>query len=684
MKSWLLCIALIALSACATSSPTGRPGADSDGSENDGQMLAPHLPMPATASGTGADAKEHKDYQELYVAFRKQLHSVALTRAQAFLKKYPQSGLVAYVENLRGLSYLAKRELPAAIAAFRRAIEWGKRFGPRMDGFVQYIRYNLAAAYFSEKRFDEAENSLNLIRADWVDRPNQIKIGYLKAKVARERRMPERAARALLSAAAALTPEQSNNTKNPLRVLLSSSLMDIESSVELSRIADENAESPLRDAVLYRLAEVQRATGDAASAGAYIQELISRYPQSPLLGFAKDLAGGSQLTDSRPESPTTIGVLLPLSGKLAPYGKRSLNAILQGFELFGAPPSNAPSPIRVIVEDSGEEAADALAALERLVKNAGVSAVLGPMTGKGLTEVSNRAQDLGVPLISLTRYEAPKNSVVVQAGITIRMQAQEAARLAMDRLKAKRFAILYPKDPAGIETMNAFWDAVIDEGGVIAGVEAYESGETDFRAAIDRLAGTYYKEARQKELDEMEKVREELQIKKRTRKTESYFALKPIVDFDAVFIADGPQASGQIIPTFAFRDIDQMRFVGTSLWNSQDLLRRITNEGNRIFFPDVLTAQAIPESYARFAATYRETFGEDPTMLEAIAYDAARATSLVVRTLSSSATRGDVLEGLRSLRQFPGALGPLSYGENGFQRTFRLVTIQKGQFSPLE
>src|SRR5262249_41889348 len=146
---------------------------------------------------------------------------------------------------------------------------------------------------------------------------------------------------------------------------------------------------------------------------------------------------------------------------------------------------------------------------------------------------------------------------------------------AVQQLGIHKFAMIYPRDKVGEEISQYFWDEVEGMGAQVVGAETYAPGETDFRQAVDKLSGLYYSEARQRELDELAKKREQDKIKKRTRKTEAYFNLRPITDYEAVFIPDEPKVAGQIIPTFAYRDVDHVKFLGTSAWNSPEFPSRV-------------------------------------------------------------------------------------------------------------
>jgi ABC-type branched-subunit amino acid transport system substrate-binding protein len=266
-------------------------------------------------------------------------------------------------------------------------------------------------------------------------------------------------------------------------------------------------------------------------------------------------------------------------------------------------------------------------------------------------------------------------------GFTPRTQAREIARFAIETRGLKRFAILHPRDRFGEEFSQAFWDAVEALGGEIVAYESYPPGETDFRQSIDRLSGLYYTEAREKELADLAEQRKALNITRKTRKTEMYFNLKPIVDYEAVFIPDEPKVVGQILPTFAYRDVPKVQFLGINTWNSPELFQRAQAWAAGSVFTEAFHPESGPAQARKFAARYRQTYDTDPGAIEALAFDAA---AVVERVLSEGAiTRAEVRDGLRAMNRFPGVTGELGWRPEGFTRRVSILGINRaGQITP--
>ncbi|MEK6704693.1 MAG: penicillin-binding protein activator [Bdellovibrionota bacterium] len=383
-----------------------------------------------------------------------------------------------------------------------------------------------------------------------------------------------------------------------------------------------------------------------------------------------------------------VGVLLPTKGKFAKFGNRVILGIQMALRVFNL--SEPASQITLVIEDSGEEPEHAIAALNKLVLKYHALAVIGPLLSKGIEQVRERAQELGVPMISLAKYmgkpmgpKVSSSEYFIDAGLSLKTQIEELAKYAVHKLGLRKFAILTPGDKTGAEARSHFWNTIEAEGGVIVGVDSYSTTETDFRQSVDKLSGLYYLEARQRELDDLAKERETNKIRKRTRKTEQFFNLKPVVDYEAVFIADSAKTSGQILPTFAYRDVEGIKFLGTSLWNSPDLPSRAQNSAEQAIFVDFLTPDTASTSSNNFNVKFKDTFGQEPFFLEAIAYDASRILESAMTNGGfdeiTIGSRKDLLEKLKTVRNFSGLNGQVSYHNGTFHRNLRVLTVQNGQ-----
>ena len=655
-----------------------------------GQKSKGSAPLPQQ-QGEAPPVSQHEAaaFREIQTLYGARNYDKALAKIDAFVETFPKSANISQAENMRGLIYLFGKKPAQASTAFSRAIETNS-FIPAL---MPYLLYNLATAQFEEGRADDAHQTLDRFSPDTLNRENRLKAHVLRARVELKRGLPADAAREALEASRLFPTSdgsERSESRNTLNQVLEQSLAEIRDEDALNNLYRNYEDSPWADAVLFRLGSLELANPASAPAGeAHLRTLVSRFPKSAHYAEAAELlrargtATGAQSVATTPTmgnipvESDSVGVLLPMRGKFSKFGNRSLHAIELAFRIFN---TNEPdSKIKLVIEDSGEDGDQAVKALDRLVLKHHVIAVVGPLLSKGIEKVTQRAGELGVPLLSLARSEGIPNDYVFQAGLTVRLQAQEMAKYAHDKLGISRFAMIYPRDKIGQQYSQDFWNSVDHAGGTVVGAESYAPGETDFRQPIDKLSGLYYTEARQRELEYLAHQREENKIRKRTRKTEKYFSLPPVVDYQAVFIPEEPKVAGQIIPTFAYRDVDKITFLGTSAWNSPEFPERAQSYAENSYFVDAYFPQSPTPAVKKFTDLFRATFNEEPTGMEALAYDAAGILEKSLGVGGSGLNRGALRDRLREINGFNGVTGRIAYKDGQFERNLKILTVKSGQ-----
>ncbi len=622
--------------------------------------------------------KEAKDFKEIQAQFNQGVSDGLINKLASFERKYPQSTQTSQIENLHGLSLLMLKRAPLAIPHFRKAVA----SSPGSTAFNQYIFYNLATAQYEAGQIDDADQTSREILMDLLDADNKIKVHHLKARIDIKKELWTEAAHEALSASRLLNAMQAQEMREnhgSFGPILTQSLAQIQTTSALENLYQEYEDTPFADLLLFQLGSLEAKQGNQEKTIFHLRMLMTQFPQSSFYGPASELLHRREELEN--VDSTAVGVLLPLKGKFSRFGAKTLEAIEMGFHIFNT--KEPDTKIRLIIANSGDDPDQAVKALTDLVTRQHVVAVIGPLLSKGIDQVSAKAQELRVPLISLARNTGEPADFVFQAGMTLRLQAHEIARYAIDTLKLHRFAILYPHDKVGDQSSQEFWTAVESLGGEVAGIESYNPGDTDFRQVVDKLSGLYYTEARQRELEKMARERTRDKIRKRTRRTEQYYSLPPIVDYDAVFIPEEPKVASQIIPTFAYRDVDHIRFLGTSAWNSPDLSARAQNYAENALFVDAFIPEAKDPSTQKFIQDFQTLYGEAPTSMEALAYDAARVLESVLPPGRSGLKRGDVRDLLAGVKNFPGVTGRITAQNGLFSRDLKILTIKAGKIEEI-
>ena len=375
---------------------------------------------------------------------------------------------------------------------------------------------------------------------------------------------------------------------------------------------------------------------------------------------------------------TRIGLLLPLSGKYESFGKKAQRAIELAFQHSG---DDRAKTYELVPVDSGDTPESQLEGLKKLIEVEKVIAVIGPILSKGIEGLSANAAYYQVALLSIAQSQGPVNSHLFSCSISTRDQASRIVEYAMKTKGYSKFAILAPSNKSGEEMANAFWDEVEFRNGEIKEFELYDPNDTDFRKPVDRTLGLFYTEARAKELEELAAKRSEMNITRKTMKTAQYYTLPPIIDFDAVFIADEAKTVGQIIPTFAYRDAKKISFLGTSAWNSSQLIQRAQDNVEGAVFPVGFNTLSPSASSLQFTDLYKSTYSANPAELEAIAFDSAE---LVIKTLSQApSNRDEFTKKLETISAVDGATGSVAIQNHRCARKLTLYSVQSGKLVAL-
>lgn len=395
----------------------------------------------------------------------------------------------------------------------------------------------------------------------------------------------------------------------------------------------------------------------------------------------------------------TLGVVLPLTGPFAHFGEESLHGVMLAAGVF-APPgrseTNAAPQLRVLVRDSAGDPERARAAVHELADDESVVAILGPLLSGECEAAAAAAQERGIPLLTLTSREeiAHMRSFVFR----LRTRPVEEAQLLVDRaraLGAERFAILYRNDRYGRGLRALFWDAVEAQGGLIVGVAGYDPKATDFAEPIRKLVG--YELLNEEErglLKEREKMlraarrlpAEEalaLRHEARTLLTADGESLPPIVDFDALFIAESYENVVLIAPQLAFHEVFGPRLLGPDGWYHEDLVRVGREHVEGAVFVSHYFSES-PSPFVRdFADRYAATYEHVANVFSAQAFDAANL--VLVQLARELTSREEVRDGLLSVESYPGAAGILTMRSDGNarKRPF-LLTVERGKIVQMD
>ena len=366
-----------------------------------------------------------------------------------------------------------------------------------------------------------------------------------------------------------------------------------------------------------------------------------------------------------------VGCLLPLSGPFAIYGEEVLNGIQLG--IFSD--SAQDSGIELVIRDTEGKPAQAVAGLEDLAHNENVIAVIGPLSQKTASPVAERAQELGVPIITLTQKQGvtDERDMVFRNFLTPLREVRRLLDPTLIGMGIKRFGILYPDNSYGRFYMNLFWDRLDEIGGTVTAVECYDPDQTDFAKQIRKMTGVYYS----KPLSMVEKM---LEMRPPEEEESKIYPdqPEPFIDFDAVFIPDNYETVSMIAPQLTYYDVRGVLLMGTSLWQSPELIKIAKDYVQGAVFTSGFYEKSGETGVGNFVSRYRENFASTPGMLAAIGYDTIRLLQEIMQA-EHIQTRRSVRNELYRIVDYKGVTGDILFDEQGELKTEPLLLTVSGR-----
>ncbi len=632
----------------------------------------------------------------------------AAGKLKRLLKDYPDWQNIDVVLNLLGdLAYHAEK-WEEAVGHFRRLV--GDH--PQSRHYV-HAAVHLGLALVKQGRTQEALPTLQSVFDDLPKGKKQAEVAGMLAESYAEAGAPVEALRWFTTLYELTTVE---GARAAIRAKLLDlidrrmSFINVRESLEL--LKKQGVKGFPRDMLQFKLAKIFYHILDFTRAKEALEDFVAAYPDHQKAGEAGRLL--KKIMDRYRVQPQTVGVLLPLTGEYREYGRRALEGIQLGAGIFedtkgGKDAEPASGPVLVIRDTAGDPD-QAVKQLEDLVFNEHVVAVVGPMVAKETYAAAVKAQELEVPIVTLSiRSGIPEvGSYVFRNFLTLAAQARALVSHAMDNLGVKRFAILYPNDWYGVEFTNAFWDEVERRKGEIRAAEKYEPDEKNFASPIKKMVGRYYLNSRWDYTKERNRIMREVKSRLHRRRALEKLVkrVRPIVDFDALFVPDYVDKVVMIAPALAFEDIvlhtestwhidrikkslgrdklDMVYLLGGNGWNSPKVIQWAERYVQGAIFCDGFFLQSSRPATKLFVGKFKANFDRDPSMMEAEAYDTARIVKQIIEKRRPPDRRA-FRDSLLRVQNFAGATGDTSFRPDGeAEKNIFLLTIKKEEILEVE
>ncbi len=386
------------------------------------------------------------------------------------------------------------------------------------------------------------------------------------------------------------------------------------SPADLQKLAQTQPNTPLSAAVFLRLAQSEFQAGRSEQGRTWLQQLLTRFPDSPEAAQARQLWPSPQDEAKTEEVGGEIGCLLPLTGSYAKVGEQ----VRQGMELAAA-----EGHWRLVIKDCQGDPVVAARLVKELADDEQIKVLVGPVVSVSAVAAAQAAQTQGLPIITMTQRKdiTGFGHLVFRDFLTAPQQVRALVNHTANRLGLKRYAILYPESTYGQTFARLFQEEVHRAGGLIVTQVSFPDDSQDFSPAVTTLAQAYRS------------------------------GPEAAPAFEALFIPDDGHTVVALVEQLAPANLAAVRLLGTNLWNSPEIVSLDALQGAlfpEAFFPN----DPAPETRA-FVDAYRLRYSRDPTYMAAQGYSTIK---LAVAALSGSprSDRSEVASRLATVRQLPG------------------------------
>jgi ABC-type branched-subunit amino acid transport system substrate-binding protein len=560
-------------------------------------------------------------FQQGEAAYRRQAYREAWQHFAAYLERYPQGSQAPQV-RLR-LAELAgiQGDWEGSLRRYQAMVT--REPSPEV---TLKARYGMGRAYFKLGQYQQAIQVLDSLTATDLPRSLWFSTQALLCEIALKQNQVTQAFSRLRLAAQDLPSGDQEWFED-----LKTRLVEQATPQELESLATLYRDTPLSAALLLRLARLAQEAGRVDEAQRWLATLKERFPQSP------EATAGERLLMSAKRS---LGVLLPLSGDYAGYGRR----VKQGMEL-GA----RQSPVQLIFRDTANDPHTAAQMVRNLAQDPNLLAILGPLTSGAAQSAAEAAQTSGVPLMALTQKAGltQTGDLIFQAFLTARQQVRALVRRTSGTMGIKRYFVLYPDSPYGRTFLQQFQEEVAAQGGQIVAQESYSPGNLDFAPFLTAL-----REA-------------------------APLTVPPTPE--ALFIPDDPAVVAAIAGQLAASPLRGVQLLGTNLLNNPQTPPAQLQALEGALFPDGFFAGDPNPAVQNFINAYRQQYGEAPDYLATQGYLAVKVLGRVLET-DSSVSRATLPRQLMALRAFPElpwfqAFNPAREAEEALY----ILTLKNGQ-----
>jgi branched-chain amino acid transport system substrate-binding protein len=347
-----------------------------------------------------------------------------------------------------------------------------------------------------------------------------------------------------------------------------------------------------------------------------------------LAGLAAGCGGGEKKADT-----IKVGANLEMTGGSASYGISSKNAIELAFKEINEKGGINGKQLELVVADNKSEAAEATNAMQKLVSQDNVVAVIGPNLSSSViaaSAINNSAKVLDIapmatnPYVTVDQASGKTKDFNYRTCFIDPFQGTVMAKFATAELGVGNAAILIDNSSDYAKGLAQFFkENFVKEGGAVTAEESYLQKDTDFKATLTKIKAT---------------------------------------NPDFLYVPGYYQEVGLIVKQARELGMN-MPIAGGDGWDSAKMPEIAGAAAlNNTYFSSLYSPDDSSDINKNFVAAYEKAYGQKPDVFAALSYDSALLVAEAIKNAGSTEP-AKISEAMAKINGFSGVSGSVTFDD---------------------
>lgn len=347
-----------------------------------------------------------------------------------------------------------------------------------------------------------------------------------------------------------------------------------------------------------------------------------------LAGLAAGCGGGEKKADT-----IKVGANLEMTGGSASYGISSKNAIELAFKEINEKGGINGKQLELVVADNKSEAAEATNAMQKLVSQDNVVAVIGPNLSSSViaaSAINNSAKVLDIapmatnPYVTVDQASGKTKDFNYRTCFIDPFQGTVMGKFATAELGVGNAAILIDNSSDYAKGLAQFFkENFVKEGGAVTAEESYLQKDTDFKATLTKIKAT---------------------------------------NPDFLYVPGYYQEVGLIVKQARELGMN-MPIAGGDGWDSAKMPEIAGAAAlNNTYFSSLYSPEDSSDINKNFVAAYEKAYGQKPDVFAALSYDSALLVAEAIKNAGSTEP-AKISEAMAKINGFSGVSGSVTFDD---------------------